>query len=66
MGLLFVHVTSFAVAAVFALVFIIAQRGELRDLFANASMMPKHKLAVEPWPAWNGNPIVAARPAAGR
>jgi Zn-dependent protease len=60
MGLLFVHVTSFAVAAVFALVFIIAQRGELQDLFANASMIPKHKLAVEPWPAWNGSQAVVA------
>ena len=55
LGLLFVHAMSFGVAVVFAFVFIIAQRGDLWSLVANASMMPKHKLAAESWPAWSGS-----------
>jgi Zn-dependent protease len=58
LGLLFAHATGFALAAVFGLAFIIAQRSELRDLFANAALIPKHQLSVKPWPVWNGNEVV--------
>jgi Zn-dependent protease len=51
-GLLFAHGASFAMAAVFALAFVIAQRGDLRDLIANAAQMPKHKLICGSTQVW--------------
>jgi hypothetical protein len=54
-GLLFVQVTGIGVAAVFALAFVFAQRGDFRYLVNNARLMPKHALASGPWPAWNAN-----------
>jgi hypothetical protein len=53
LGLLFVHASAFGLAAVFALAFVFAQRGDLRDLVSNAAMMPKHKLASDAVRAWN-------------
>ena len=60
LGLLFIHAASVGAAAVFALAFIIAQRGDFRDLIANASLMPKHRLVCGPLPAWNGGQAVVA------
>jgi Zn-dependent protease len=54
-GLLFAHLASFGLAAVFALAFVIAQRGDLRDIFANAAFLPKHSLACGPVPMWQGS-----------
>ncbi len=54
LGLMFVHAAAFGAAAVFALAFIVAQRGDLRDLISSASSMPKHRLGSGPSPAWSG------------
>ena len=55
LGLLFVHLTSFALAAVFVLVLVIGQRGSLASFLANAANLPTHKLACGSSPAWIGN-----------
>lgn len=59
LGLLFVHVTALGVAAVFALAFVFAQRGDFRDMVNNASRMPKHSLASGPWPVWNASAVAS-------
>jgi len=53
-GLLFVHLASLALAAVFAFTFVVAQRGDFASLLANAAFMPKHTLACGPQPSWRG------------
>jgi hypothetical protein len=53
-GLLFVHAASLAAAAIFAIAFLVVQRGDLRDIFANAASLPKHALECGPVPGWEG------------
>ncbi|HWY31364.1 MAG TPA: site-2 protease family protein [Candidatus Acidoferrum sp.] len=53
-GLLFVHACAFGLALVFALVFLVGQRKDLRDIFMNAASMPKHRIACGQVPVWKG------------
>ena len=53
-GLLFAHLATLGLAAVFALTFFIGQRADLRNLFTNAASLPKHSLDCGPLPTWSG------------
>ena len=55
-GLLFAHLASLALAAVFALTFVFAQRGDFAGLLANAAFMPKHTYICGSPPTWRGAP----------
>ena len=64
-GLLFVHVCSLGLAAVFALTFVFAQRGDFSNLLAGATFMPKNAYSCGPQPVWRGDNFsatVAAQP----
>ena len=54
-GLLFAHASGFGLAFVFALVFLVGQRSDLRDIFLNAATLPRHYLACGPVPEWKGD-----------
>ena len=52
-GLLFVHLSAIGAAVLFAVAFVLSQRGEFRDLLRNGATMPKHGLSTGSWPVWN-------------
>ena len=54
LGLLFVHGAGIAAATIFAIAFLVVQRGDLRDIFTNAASLPKHTLECGPVPGWEG------------
>lgn len=54
-GLLFVYVTSLGMAVVFAGLFIVGRRGDLRDLLAASASQPRHALACGNISSWRGD-----------
>ncbi len=53
-GLLFAYVTSLGMAAVFAVVFIVGQRGDFRGWLAGAANQPRRTLVCGTSPSWRG------------
>jgi Zn-dependent protease len=59
-GLLFTHLCSLALAAVFACVFIFAQRGSLAGLFNGTMIVSKHSYSCGTQSTWHGEKFDAA------
>jgi Zn-dependent protease len=53
-GLFFAYFASLGMAGVFALVLIVAQRGDLQALLASAAVQPKRPLICDTFPSWRG------------